>query len=80
MGPKINPKCTTNRGCVADAFLERFGAAWWALFGVPRDDFGINFGIIFDQNSKKWDPKRHPKIDAEKVSKMMPKGSQNDAK
>ena len=35
---------------------------------------------IFHQKSKKWHPKRHPKIDAEKVSKIYAKRLQNDAK
>ena len=37
-------------------------------------------GAIFDQKSKKWHPKRHLKIDAEKVSKNHEKSIQNDAK
>ena len=35
---------------------------------------------IFDQKSKKWHPKMHAKIDAEKVSKIDPKRVQNKAK
>ena len=27
IAPKMDPKSMKNRGCVADAFLERFGAA-----------------------------------------------------
>jgi len=31
---------------------------------------GFILGAIFDQKTQKWHPKRHAKIDAEKVSKM----------
>ena len=36
MAPKIYPKSMKNRGCVADAFLARFGAA----MGCQMLDFG----------------------------------------
>ena len=35
--PSINPKSRKNRDCVADGFLERFGAALgrqWSIFGA----------------------------------------------
>ena len=80
IAPKMDPKSMKNRGCVADAFLERFGAA----FGRKKDQTGrferILLATIFDQKSKKWHPKRFPKIDAEKVSKNDEKRLQNDAK
>ena len=80
MAPQIHPKSMKNRGCVADAFLERF----WAAFGREvlsgRDAFGSHLDAIFAQKSKKWHPKKHPKIDAEKVSKIDAKRLQNDAK
>ena len=52
MAPKIDPKSMKNRGCVADAFLERF----WPAMGrqkserqiIPRTHLGINF----DQKSE----------------------------
>ena len=69
-----------NRGCVADAFLERF----WAAQGGKRETAVFQrrtlLATIFHQKSKKWHPKRHPKIDAEKVSKNHEKSIQNDAK
>ena len=40
----------------------------------------IFFGAIFDEQSKKWHPKRHPNIDAEKVSKNEDFFFQNNAK
>ena len=43
------------------------------IFSSILASFLVHFCIIFGQKSKKWHPKRHPKIDAEKVSK-------NDAK
>ena len=62
-----------NRGCVADAFLERF----WRALGRQKvaksyEKLSV-LGAVFDQKSKERHPKRHPKIDAEKV-KTMPKG------
>ena len=69
-----------NRSCVADAFLDGPGRQK----GAPRLYFLVGFGshlaTIFHQKSKKWHPKRHPKIDAEKVSKIDAKRLQNDAK
>ena len=73
MAPKIDPKSIENRGCVADAFLERFGVAPGRQKRAPSKMNASLLGAIFGQKSKKWHPKRHPKIDAEKVSK-------NDAK
>ena len=42
--------------------------------------FGTHLTTIFDQKSKKWHTKRHPKIDAEKVSKNYEKSIQNEVK
>ena len=61
---------------------------FWSVLGRPLGRqggvcnmlSGSNLGAIFDQKSKKWHPKRHPKIDAEKVSKNHEKSIQNDAK
>ena len=67
MAPKMDPKSMKNRGCVADAFLERF---WRSLGGKMSEHLiktGSLLAIIFHQNSKKRHPKRHAKIDAEKV-------------
>ena len=73
MGTKIHHKSMKNRGCVADAFLERFGGGLGRPMGVPRDDFGIRFGTIFAYKSEKTRQgsrkgaqnlkKRHLKID-----------------
>ena len=71
MASKIDPKSIKNRGCVAYAFLER---------AKPPTFFGCHLATIFDQKSKKWHPKRHPKINAEKVSKNHEKSIQNDVK
>ena len=54
-----------NRGWVADAFFERPGSP---------------FGDHFRSKIKKWYPKKHSKINAEKVSKNDTKRLQNDAK
>ena len=52
--------------------------------GAPTDDHlvypSLPFGDHFPSKIKKWHPKRHPKIDAEKVSKIDAKRLQNDAK
>ena len=70
IAPKMDPKSMKNRGCVADAFLERFGVAPGRRKEAPSKMKNASLlGAIFDQKSKKWYPKRHPKIDAEKVSK-----------
>ena len=61
---------------------------FWSVLGRPlgrqsgdRQGFcRTHLGAIFDKKSKKWHPKRHPKIDAEKVSKNDEKRLQNDAK
>ena len=66
-----------NRGCVADAFLERFWDAQERLLQVSP----VHFGSHFRPKIEKWHPKRHPKIDAEKVlkidAKMIPKWCRN---
>ena len=53
-----------NRGCVADAFFERFGAFW---------EHVLNLAIIFVQKSKKWHPKGIQKSMPKKYRKSMPK-------
>ena len=80
MAPKIGPKSIKNRGCVADAFLERFGAALGSQRGATGRFERILLATIFGPKSKKWHPKRHPKIDAEKVSKNYAKWTKNEAK
>ena len=80
----MDPKSMKNRGCVADAFLERF----WRALGRPGQGPCTSrrtlLATIFHQKPKKWHPKKHPKIDAEKVSEMYAKrcqkGCQNGPK
>ena len=40
MGTKIHPKSMKNRGCVADAFLERFWSAFWRQGGHNATSLG----------------------------------------
>ena len=70
---KINPKSMKNRGCVFGAFLGGRGAE-----NGQRKCYGEgHFGSHFRPKIENWHPKRHPKIDTEKVlkndAKMMPK-------
>ena len=70
-----------NRGCVAEAFWERFGVAQGRQKGDRPNVATGHLATIFGQKSKKWHPKRHLNIDVEKVSKMyakrVPKWDQN---
>ena len=80
MANQIVTKPMKNRGCVADAFWERFGSVPGSQKALPSSAFGCLLATIFDQKSKKWHPKKHAKIDAEKVSKNHEKSIKNDAK
>ena len=71
--PKINEKSRLR-------FWIVFGWPWGGTKGGYPQKSGSHLATIFDQKSKKWHPKRHPKIDAEKVSKNHEKSIQNDAK
>ena len=52
MAPKIDPKSMENRGCVADAFWERFWVVPDAILGATGDlDLAIS-ATIFDKKSK----------------------------
>ena len=44
----------------------------WQMVPAP-DIIGTLLATIFNKKSKKWHPKRHPKFEAEKVSKMYAK-------
>ena len=66
---KIDQKSTKKRSCVADAFLDCFGTVLEASKEQVASEIGAILGPFFDQKSKKWHPKKHVKIDAEKVSK-----------
>ena len=77
---KWRPKSLQNPWKIEVASRMRF----WTVLGRQmvrgRDAFGSLLATIFDQKSKKCHPKRHPKIDAEKVSKNDEKSIQNNAK
>ena len=47
IAPKIGPKSMKNQGCVADAFLERFGAALGAKKATALFQRRIVLGAIF---------------------------------
>ena len=53
MAPKIYIKSMKNQGCVADAFLERFGAA----LGCQMLDFGSQNLENITKTATKIDPK-----------------------
>ena len=65
-GAKMEPKSDQNasKNQASEKVAKR---------SILRLKSGSILGAIFDQKSKKWHPKRHPKIDVEKASK-------NDAK
>ena len=74
MEARIDTKLMKNRGWVANTFLERFrGGGLGAKLSERPSAFRPLLATFFHQKSKKWHPKRHPKIDAGKVWK-------NDAK
>ena len=52
MAPKIDPKSMKNRGCVADAFLERFGAALGAERAHCPGVWRTRLATIFVQKSE----------------------------
>ena len=59
--------------------------AFWLHFSVvfegrENDDSGRYFASILVQSRAKNSSKNHPKINAEKVSKIIPKSSANEAK
>ena len=83
MAPKIDEKSTLRRGCVFYGFGGRpngLGRPLSAKGGLATSTGASILATIFDQKSKKWHPKRHPKIDAEKVSNNYEKNLQKDAK
>ena len=49
MATKIAPKSMKNQACVADAFLERFGAALGRPKGAPITFVWAALAAIFDQ-------------------------------
>ena len=66
-----------NRGCGADAFLERS----WAPKGCPRPSFAGPFWEPFSvKNRKNVIQKGMQNSMPKKYRKLMAKGSQNDAK
>ena len=66
-----------NRGYIADAFLERFGTPKGGLQCLAARPFWRPFPI---KNRKNGIQKIIQKSIPKKYRKMMPKGSQNDAK
>ena len=66
MEPQIGTQFIKNRDWVADAILERFGTP----NAQKPADVWTPFGAHFRPKSEKGCPKRHPKIDAEKVSEI----------
>ena len=77
MVTKIDPKSMKNRGCVADAFLDRFLGAKGR---VPNIFAGPILAAIFNENPKKGIKKGMQKSMPKKYWKLMPKGFQNDTK
>ena len=59
--PKINPGSMKNRGCVADAFLERFGAAHGRQNVGTSYKSGVHFGYPFSSKIKKMTSKKASK-------------------
>ena len=47
---------------------------------VLRGRFGTRFGTSFAYKSKKYNPKRHPKINVKQYRNFKPKGSRNEVK
>ena len=77
MAPKIDPKSMKNRGCVADAFLERCGVAPKRQKGdrtIPAPD---PFGSHFRPKIEKMASKKKSK---NRCRKSIEKWCQNDAK
>ena len=70
-----------NRGCVADSFLERFGAAPGRQKGDRINTATVHFRSHFRPKIEKMVSQSYPKINAERVSKidakMIPKWCQN---
>ncbi len=60
-------------------FWSVLGATWVENGTVPHC-FWTTCGDNFHQKLKKWHPKKHPIIDAEKVSKIDAERLQNEAK
>ena len=72
MGTKIHPKSMKNRGCVADAFLDRFGAALGRQMLSAPDAFGSLLGPFWRPFSTK-NPKKGAKR-AQRDPKVRKKG------
>ena len=77
MASKIDPESMKNQGCVADAFLERFWAVLGRFLGGQPQKFGSHFR---QKNRKKCIQKDIQKSMPKKYRKLMPNGSQNEAK
>ena len=73
---EIDEKLRLRRGCVFGTFLGRLGRQTDDRMVYPP----LRFGSRFPSKIEKWHPKKHPKIDAEKVSEIDAKRLQNEAK
>ena len=71
MGIKIHPKSMKNRGCVADAFLERS----WSVLGRGLD---LDLPPVSLKNRKNGIQKRIKKTKLKKCRKLIPKGYPKD--
>ncbi len=56
MAPEVDPKCMKNRGCVADAFLERPGAPKVSSSDACVEAFGVPWLILGAILSRKSSP------------------------
>ena len=73
---EIDEKSRLRRGCVLGSFFR----ATWAEKGAGDIVFGTLLATIFHQKSNRCHPKKHLKIDAEKVMNIDAKRIENDAK
>ena len=70
ISPNWCPKSMPNPWKVEVASRMRCWSGLGALTPSQATFFGNHLATIFDQNSIKWHPKRHVRIDAEKVLKI----------
>ena len=80
ISPKWQPKSIQNQWKIEVASRMRFWSVFGSFFEACTNLDGPRLATIFGQKSKKCHPKKHAKIDAEKVSKNDAKRVQNEAK
>ena len=61
IGTEIVTKSSKIQGCVADAFLDRFGGGLWALLETPGYSTDVHFGSYFQPKSEKMASKKASK-------------------